>query len=244
MTRALLLAGHGSHLNADSSAAVRAHTAELKRRGAFDEVHAVFWKEEPALCRALDVTDADDVTVVPVFISGGYFTEQVIPREMRLAGPLTSDAGRTIRYTRPIGAHPSLAQAIRLRAVEAGAGPQDTVVVLGHGTPRNPNSERNIYAQADALRSLCAFPEVGVAFIDQEPNVVDVFDLVRGNSIVMVPLFIADGWHVAETIPADLSMEKGRVCRGRRSLRYARAVGTHPAVADVVEELAREASAW
>jgi len=244
VTRALLLAGHGSHLNADSSAAVRAHAAELARRGTFDEVHAIFWKEEPALCRALDVTDASNVTVVPVFISSGYFTEQVIPREMRLTGPVTSDGTRTIRYTRPVGAHPSLAEAIRLRAVEAGAGAADSVVVLGHGTPRNPNSERNIYAQADALRALNTFPEVGVAFIDQDPNIVDVFDLVRGESIVMVPFFIADGWHVAETIPADLAIEGSVVSRGGRSLRYAKAVGTHPAVADVIEELAIEAAAW
>lgn len=244
MSRALLLAGHGSHLNGDSSSPVRAHAAEIARRGLYDQVVPVFWKEEPALCRALDSTDATDVTVVPVFVSTGYFTEQVIPREMRLSGPVTRSNGQRVRYTRPIGAHPSLAQVIAQRAREAGAEPSDSVVVLGHGTPRNPRSETNVYAQAAALRQLGIFAEVGVVFIDQDPNIADVFEAVRGDSIFMVPLFIADGWHVSETIPADLAMEGGEVRRGTRSLRYARAVGTHPHVADVILELAAEAAAW
>lgn len=244
MSRALLLAGHGSHLNSDSSAAVRTHAAEIARREVFDEVIPVFWKEEPSLCRALDATGAEDVTVVPVFVSTGYFTEQVIPREMRLDGPITRADGQLIRYTAPIGAHPSLAQVIAERAQEAGAVESDSVVVLGHGTPRNPRSETNVYAQAEALRKLSLFAEVGVAFIDQDPSIVDVFEAVRGDSIVMVPLFIADGWHVSETIPADLAMEGGEVRRGTRSLRYARAAGTHPRVADVVLELASEAARW
>lgn len=244
MKRALVLAGHGSHLNADSSAAVRSHADEVARRGVFDEVHLALWKEEPSLCRALDAVAAEDVTVVPVFISGGYFTDEVIPREMRLTGRLTRLDGRTVRYTGPVGGHESLARVIRERAWEAGARPGDSVVVLGHGTPRNRKSAENIYLQAEALRALAAFEEVGVAFIDQEPRVVDVFDIVKGKSIVMAPLFIADGWHVAETIPADLAMEGGEVQRDGRTLRYARAVGTHPSVADVVLELASEADTW
>ena len=86
MSSGLLLVGHGSHLNGNSSAPVFAHADRLRAMRRFDEVRVAFWKEEPQLSRGLDGFDADDVTVVPVFISAGYFTNEVIPREMGSAG--------------------------------------------------------------------------------------------------------------------------------------------------------------
>lgn len=95
--RAVLLVGHGSHLNATSSAPIYQHSERIRCRGRYQEVRVAFWKEEPSLARALDGCDAGDVTVVPIFISAGYFTEQVIPREMRLTGKVTKVDGRTVR---------------------------------------------------------------------------------------------------------------------------------------------------
>ena len=86
---ALLLLGHGSTLNADSSAPTYQHAEEIRRRGVFAEVHVGFWKEEPNFRQALRQTSCRTVYVVPNFISSGYFTEQVIPRELGLAGPIT-----------------------------------------------------------------------------------------------------------------------------------------------------------
>ena len=37
----------------------------------------------------LDTVESDEVYVVPAFISEGYFTQQVIPREFGLEGPVT-----------------------------------------------------------------------------------------------------------------------------------------------------------
>jgi sirohydrochlorin cobaltochelatase len=138
VSRGLLLVGHGSHLNADSSAPVRQHAAAIRRLGLFDEVSVGFWKEEPSLSRALDPFESNEITVVPVFISAGYFTNEVIPREMGLTGELTEIRGKTVRYTPPIGSRPALANVIIQRAREAGAQPGDTLAVLGHGTPATP----------------------------------------------------------------------------------------------------------
>lgn len=244
MARALVLAGHGSHFHPDSSAPVHAHADRIRATKTFDEVRVAFWKEEPSFSRVFDGLASEDVTVVPVFISGGYFTRQVIPREMRLDGRLTKRDGRIIRYTEPIGAHPALARVVLQRAVEAGAEPGDALAVLGHGTPRNPESERNVYAQTDHVRALEPAREITTVFIDQEPFMDTVFDRVEAETVVMVPLFIADGWHVGETIPEDMALDGVETRRGGRNLRYAAAVGTHPAVADVLLELANEAAVW
>ena len=242
--RALVLAGHGSHLSANSSAPVHQHAAQIRASGAFDEVHVAFWKEEPSLSRALDGCSAADVTVVPIFISSGYFTNEVIPREMQLRGPVTCRDGQLIRYTEPVGAHPALARVVVQRAREAGATGAEGLAVLGHGTPRNPDSERNVYLQAERVREMGLFPEVATVFLDQEPNMRGVFELVAAEAVVVVPLFVADGWHVGETIPEDLALDGLETRRGGRHLRYAAAVGTHPAVADVILELADEAARW
>lgn len=244
MKRGVLLVGHGSHLNGNSSAAIYQHARTLRERGTFAEIRTGFWKEEPSLSRALDACDADDVTVVPVFISSGYFTEEVVPREMGLRGPVTQLGGKTVRYTRPVGAHPALARVIIQRAEEAGAQPGDALAVLGHGTPRNPRSEENVFAQAKAAAATGRFAEVTTVFLDQEPNMRDVFSLVRADAVVMVPLFIADGWHVGETIPDDMALDGPETRRDGRRLRYAGPVGTHTSIADVIEELVREAAAW
>ncbi len=238
MSEALLLVGHGSHLSADSSAPVLQLAAVIRELHAFAEVGVAFWKEEPSLPRAFDQFQSDSITVVPVFISEGYFTRQVIPRELRLAGPSTERDGLRIRYTAAIGSHPNLTSLIIERAEEAGALPADTVVVLGHGTPQNANSERNIIDRADEVRALGRFASVHALFLEQDPNIVDVFDLVDGERIIVVPFFIADGWHVGESIPEDLAITDGAVHRGTRSLYYAKPVGTHPRVRETVLELA------
>lgn len=244
MASGVLLVAHGSHLSPNSSAPVHAHRQRLIERGDFDEVRTAFWREEPSLARGLEGCESDDITIVPVLISAGYFVTEVIPREMRLTGRVTVIDGKCVRYADPIGAHPALASVILERAAEAGAGPTDALAVLGHGTPRNPQSERNIYRQAEWVGELAPAREVTTVFLDQEPNMRRVFSLVAGRSVVMVPLFVADGWHVGTTIPDDLSPTTEEAGHDGRRLRYSAAVGTHPRVADVIAEMVGEARRW
>src|SRR5919202_3379912 len=101
--KALVIVGHGSHLNEDSSLPVYEHAGRIRETGEFDEVVECFWKEEPSMRHVLDTIESEEVYVVPAFISEGYFTQQVIPRELGLAGPETRKGGKTIRYAGPLG---------------------------------------------------------------------------------------------------------------------------------------------
>src|SRR5688572_31926478 len=80
----LVLVGHGSTLNAESAEPTYQHADELRRRGIFAEVLETFWKQEPCIAAVLRGAFTPRVFVVPLFISDGYFTEQVIPRELGL----------------------------------------------------------------------------------------------------------------------------------------------------------------
>src|SRR5258708_3955721 len=95
---ALVITGHGSTINPDSSAPTWDLAEDIRRRGVFGEVHCAFWKEEPSLRQVLHCVDRGDVYVVPNFISEGYFTKTVVPRELGLGGAVTRIRSHTVKY--------------------------------------------------------------------------------------------------------------------------------------------------
>jgi sirohydrochlorin cobaltochelatase len=289
MEQALVIAAHGSHLNAESSTPTFSHADTVRATGAFSEVRESFWKEEPHFREALRTVDAEEVYLVPLFISEGYFTEQVIPREFRLeewdpklwdsdgtsadVATLTAgDTGQTVHYCGPVGTHDSMSDVIVQRAKSVTDDPDvgDGVglAVVGHGTERNENSAKAIEYHADRIAERDRFDEVKALFMDEDPKVDDVTDFfdsedseahsASGRShgrrpcedIVVVPLFIADGYHTQEDIPEDMGLcedyrdgwDVPETVGGHR-IWYAGAVGTEPLMADVVLERAGDAGA-
>jgi sirohydrochlorin cobaltochelatase len=253
--QALIIIGHGSHLNAESSAPVYAHAAAIRRTGAFDEVRECFWKEEPSMREVFDLVEADQVYVVPLFISEGYFTEEVIPRELGLSGPapsVTRKLGKTVHYTGPVGTHPSMAEMILRRAEEtAGLDAERArragLIIIGHGTERNSNSSEVIYRVSRQAAEAGVFGHVKTGFLDQEPEVGDVLDGMEEDTVVLVPFFVAEGWHTQETIPDDLGINRPAVTtvteKDGKVIFYAAPVGTFPEIAEIVLQRAREAGA-
>jgi sirohydrochlorin cobaltochelatase len=255
LKQALVLIGHGSHLNADSSAPVYRHAAAIRALGVFDEVRECFWKEEPSLREIWDLVESESVYVVPLFISEGYFTEEVIPRELGLSGPAPSVTARgrqRVHYTGPIGTHPWMTRMI-LRRAEEGAGFSDAqaaesgLIVIGHGTERNTNSAEVIFRVSREARDLDVFARVEAGFLDQPPDVGDVLHAMDTDRVVLVPFFVSEGWHTQETIPDDLGINRpsvsGVTVLDGKTVYYAAPVGTFPEVAEIVLQRAREAGA-
>src|SRR5262245_16201748 len=140
---ALVIVGHGSTVNPDSSAPTFDHAEEIRRRGVFGEVHCCFWEEEPSFRQVVHMIDRDDVYLVPNFISEGYFTKTVVPRELELAGPVTERGGRTIKYCEPVGNNERMTELLLRRAGEVAPGvdpAQTSLFIVGHGTDLNENS--------------------------------------------------------------------------------------------------------
>jgi sirohydrochlorin cobaltochelatase len=269
--QALVIAAHGSHLNPDASDPTYAHADTVRETGAFDEVREAFWKEEPHFREVIRTLEADEVFVVPLFISEGYFTEQVIPRELRFedwdpdlwdsegtdasqATLKATDVGKTIHYCGPVGTHDAMTDVIVQRAEsvtdDPDVGEGVGLAVVGHGTERNENSAKAIEYHADRIRERERFDEVKALYMDEEPEVDDVTDFFESEDIVVVPLFVADGYHTQEDIPEDMGLtEDYRLgwdvpaeVDGHR-IWYAGAVGTEGLMADVILERAADAGA-
>ena len=231
--------GHGSHLSPDSSAPVYAHAEQIRKLGVFDEVLEAFWKEEPSLPYALDIVQSEEVWVVPVFLAEGYFTRQVVPRELGLDHTLTEFPHRRVHYCPPVGTHPLMADLILKRAGAAsGLSPQGrrgaALLIIGHGTERSATSGDTVYRLVDRLREAREFGIVECGFLDEEPKIADVLAGLEAEDVVLVPFFVAEGWHTATTIPEELGLEGPISRRGGRTIWYTPPVGTLPEIADVI----------
>jgi sirohydrochlorin cobaltochelatase len=268
---ALVIVGHGSHRNPASDEPAFAHADRIRETGAFEEVREAFWKEEPSPREVLRTVASGEIYVVPLFVSEGYFTEEVIPRELRLEGwdpalwdstgtsashaTLTdADTGKAVHYTGPVGTHDAMTDVIVRRAEsvtgDPDVGPGFGLAVVGHGTKRNANSAKAIRYHADRIRERDRFSEVRALYMDEEPEIDDVADHFDTEDVIIVPLFIADGYHTREDIPEDVGLtgdyrtgwETPATVDGTR-IWYAGAVGTEPLMADVVLERAADAGA-
>jgi sirohydrochlorin cobaltochelatase len=262
---ALLIVAHGSTVNPDSSAPTLAHAAEIRRRKVFADVECAFWKEEPSLRDAIFLFEPEsirEVYVVPNFISEGYFTQTVVPRELELSGPTTKrPSGQTWNYCEPVGNHPMMTELLLKRAGEAapGAVPAETsLLIVAHGTDLNENSAVAAKREAERIRALGKYATVLNVYMEEPPLVSDWRKLTKTDNVVVVPFFISDGLHSYEDIPLLLgigtgrsrtgsSAERGEVFRSNpykidnRSLFYAPSIGTDPGFADIILEQALNA---
>jgi len=272
---ALLIVAHGSTVNPDSSAPTLAHAAEIRRREVFADVECAFWKEEPSLRDALFLFDPEsirEVYVVPNFISEGYFTQTVVPRELELDGPITTRSnGQIWRYCEPVGNHSLMTELLlkRARDVAPDAAPSETsLLIVAHGTDLNENSAVAAKREAEKIRALGKYAAVFNVYMEEAPLVSDWRTLTKTQNVVVVPFFISDGLHSYEDIPRLLGIKERRLSSRRkqpngrlgsrpslmaifrqnpyaidgRNLFYAPSIGTDSGVADIIIEQANAAA--
>ena len=256
---ALLIVGHGSTVNPDSSAPSLAQANAIRERGIFREVACCFWKEEASLRDALfffDEAEIREVYVVPNFISEGYFTETVIPRELELAGRLTTrPSGQVWKYCAPVGNHPAVTELLLRRAREIApdvAESETTLLIVGHGTALNENSAVAAKREVEKISALERYAAVQNAYMEEAPLISDWARLTTTPHVVVVPFFISDGLHSYQDIPVLLGIEAETTAAASqreifrqnphrlhdRDLYYASAIGTEPRFAEIIIEQA------
>lgn len=263
---ALVLLGHGTTQNEDSATPVYLHSAELRRRKMFSEVREAFWKQDPQVKQVLATVSARRVFIVPLFISEGYFSREVIPRELGFAGDLrlqTPDS--SLFYCQPIGTLNSMTNVLLARARDVvqqfpfprSPKPKDlTLFIAGHGTERSDNSRKAIERQVELIRAKDIYAAVHAIFLEELPRIAACYQIAQTKNIVIVPFFISDGLHTREDIPVLLGeperIVNQRLKSGQPTWRnptekngklvwYSAAVGSEPRIADLILERVREA---
>ncbi len=222
--------GHGSTANAEASASVYQHAAELRGRGIFAAVREGFWKQEPRISALLPQLQTRRVFLAPLFMSEGYFGERVIPSALGFQLELPGAVGRVLRrgnqaliYCQPVGTHPAMTKVVRARArgvVEQSPFPRApapheiTLFVAGHGTEQEEASRRSIDVHVERIAATAGYAAVHALFLEEEPRIGDWHRLAQTRPVVVVPFFVSDGLHVREDIPVQLG-EPERLVRER-----------------------------
>jgi len=255
---ALILAAHGSRVDPTINAQLDEYAARISRLGLFDHVAKAFHRGEPTFSTVLDQLDADEVTVVPVMTSDGYYCDVVLPRELAKNRRYSQI---NLRQTPPVGVHPGAIALVERRArrliLNHNLHADDVcVAVVGHGTPRHPRSRHATVRLGEALQRAELGGQVLYAFLEEEPCVQSIVDRAATSAIVVIPFLISGGPHATVDIPARLGLQTtpgaappfhGRV--GERFVVCDAAIGTHAEIVDVIIDLAipgwhGQAPAW
>jgi uroporphyrin-III C-methyltransferase len=239
----LVLAAHGSRRQREANALVRRIAETLRGRRLYHEVAVAFHQGEPGFDSVLDELEADEVTVVPFLTSAGHYSEVVLPEALS-----RNRCFGTIRWrqTPPVGTHPGLAPLVARRVAELmrdlGIERHSTTLALvGHGTPRHPESRSSTHQLAETLRRRRVAGEVLAAFIDDDPPLDTLLETASLPHVVVVPFLIGGTSHVTGDIPRLLGLRASRLATGdwRRSVTVDHAIGTYPGLIDIIIDLAR-----
>lgn len=226
---ALLLCGHGAR---GTAGVVRRHAEALRGRGGFAAVAGGCLFGEPSLEDALAGLSAPRVVLVPVLMAEGY-TLRVMER--RLAG---TDVARRVRLARPLGAHPDVARIAaglgeRTCRAQGWAPRRAALLLVGHGTPRDPASGDTVRRHAASLERTGRFAVVRTAFLDEPPSVAEALAGLPPMPVAAVGMFTDAGVHGEQDVPRLLA-------ESSRETAYAGPLGPEPEVTGLILALAAE----
>jgi len=245
---ALIIAAHGAHEGSSANAFVRNGAETITRRGWFDEVSPAFRLGDPTFATVLDRIRADDVTVVPMMTSRGYYCDEVLPRELQ-----RNHRFNEVRLvlTPPVGTRVELVEAAgqrikRLLATYRIHSEDTSVVVVGHGTARHAASRDATIRFALGVEAIQSCDDVRPSFLDDEPSFEGVVQSVSRPSVLVVPFLIGGGYHASGDICDRLGLTPA--CDERqphaghvngRFLVLDIPVGFYPEIVNVIADLAR-----
>jgi sirohydrochlorin cobaltochelatase len=134
----------------------------------------------PSVRRALASLVAegvDDVVLLPLLLTPASHSKTDVAASVqagRLAHP-----GLRLRYGRPLGPHPVLVDVLARRLAEAGAGPEDPVVLVAGGA-LDPDANAQVAHTARLLWEGRSYPSVDIAFASTtRPSVPEALERLR-----------------------------------------------------------------
>lgn len=124
-------------------------------------------------------------------------------------------------------------------------GEPTALVLLAHGASESEGAEAS--PCLEPLRQRGDFSAVVPAFWKQDPRLPEVLAALSQPRVFIVPLMASDGYFANQVIPQALGLPEPSGPHGARVLAaqgkllaYARPVGTHPRMAGLLAQLARE----
>lgn len=83
--------------------------------------------------------------------------------------------------------------------------PPSVLLLVGHGASRGRAARDTLQRHADAVRRAGAFEDVAIATLRGAPALEDVVPALAGRSVVVLPMFMSDGYLAREELPQRLN---------------------------------------
>ncbi len=184
--------------------------------------------------RALETAVFSRATVVPVFMSDGYYVRQVIPERLDAWRTQQTSVPVETRLCEPVGTAATLAELIAARAYNAlvadgSEAKSSTLVIVGHGSERNPASRLATERQATRIARRELFGDVVTCFLEEAPAVTETVRRAEGP-VVVVGFFAAAGRHAAYDVVEHLA------AADRSDLHYLGPIGEDPGMVEVIKD--------
>jgi sirohydrochlorin cobaltochelatase len=177
---ALLAVAHGSRDPASQEGVRELLGRARARRPGLRTADAYVDNASPSIRRALAelVDDGEtDVVVLPLLLTPASHSKTDVAASVQ-AGRRAHPQVR-LRYGRPLGPHPVLVELLDTRLREAGARPDDPVVVVAGGA-LDPDANAQVAATARLLWEGRSWPSVEVAFVSTtRPTVPEALERLR-----------------------------------------------------------------
>jgi sirohydrochlorin cobaltochelatase len=245
----VVLAAHGSLADDQANEPLFELAKAIELSGIFSVVTPAFLNGEPNLTSVFARLPEGDVVIVPVMTSDGYYLNQVFPKKL-----LENDGLSKFRIfiTPPMGLHPEIpsltADRVETLMNLLGMSPAETtVIVVGHGTRRNSDSEKSTQLLVQRLQEILPEHEIRIAFIDQDPSIPSVIADTHRPHLLAIPFLISRGPHTTVDVPEALGLPTGSEIEfplvdlvGNGLIVCDLPVGMYPEMAELCLELASD----
>lgn len=113
-----------------------------------------------------------------------------------------------------------------------------SLLLLGHGSSKHPDSSSSVRSHAEALRQRGHFASVHCAFLKEEPRIehaLEEIEKMGSDHITIVPDFLAKGYFTQQAIPEllEINQRQGQI-------RYSDPVGVHPMMRELILDAAED----
>lgn len=110
------------------------------------------------------------------------------------------------------------------------------LILAGHGSHISPNTAGIVWGYVDTLRRWGVADEITAAFWKEEPSLRNVLDTVTADTVVIVPVFTAQGYFTQTVIPTEMDLHGNITRRDGRTIIYTPTIGEHPYLQTIVQE--------
>jgi len=81
------------------------------------------------------------------------------------------------------------------------------LILAGHGSHISPNTAGIVWRYVDQLRRWKVADEITACFWKEEPSFSHVLDTIKAETVVIVPVFTAQGYFTQTVIPTEMGLE-------------------------------------